>query len=112
MDKISPEFLRVLDVVGLSRCVDIGGGAAGLDDRGGGPSISKGEPEGVFQLIDGSHSSASLQRSIQGRRVRRIVEPQSQEEQCGFLSRMWSSGQPLHPRQRPRGCVGVCPVHM
>ncbi|TWW56339.1 Plexin-A1 Semaphorin receptor NOV, partial [Takifugu flavidus] len=68
----------------LQHCVDIGGGAAGLADRGG----------------------------VLERRVRRIVETRNQEEQCGFrpgcgtadqlytLSRVfegpWEFAQPVH----------------
>ena len=47
----------------LQRCVDIRGGAAGLADRGGGPSFKKG---GCVPSIGGSHSLASLARFIWG----------------------------------------------
>ncbi|TWW70386.1 hypothetical protein D4764_18G0011920 [Takifugu flavidus] len=91
VDEIRPESLKALDVVGLSwltRLCNIawtsGGSAAGLADRGG----------------------------VLERRVRRIVEPRIQEEQCGFrpgrgtvdqlytLSRVfegaWEFAQPVH----------------
>uniref|UniRef100_A0AAV2LPX6 Reverse transcriptase n=1 Tax=Knipowitschia caucasica TaxID=637954 RepID=A0AAV2LPX6_KNICA len=57
VDEIRPDYLKSLDVVGLSWAdtslqhrVAIGGSANGVADRGGGPSLQEGGPEGVFQL--------------------------------------------------------------
>ncbi|TWW82263.1 5-hydroxytryptamine receptor 3A [Takifugu flavidus] len=87
---ISPglKLLRAVDVdLTLQHCIDIGGGAAELADRG-------------------------VYSGVLERRVRRIVEPRIQEEQCGFspgcgtvdqlytLSRIfegaWEFAQPVH----------------
>ncbi|TWW67452.1 R2DM Retrovirus-related Pol polyprotein from type II retrotransposable element [Takifugu flavidus] len=67
----------------LQHRVDIGGSAAGLADRGG----------------------------VLERRVRRIVEPRIQEEQCGFRRPGRGTVDQLYnPQQGLRGCMGVCPT--
>ena len=60
VDDLCPEFLKALDVVGISwlrlgsaplqHRVDIGGSNSGLADLGGFSPFSDGEPEAVFQL--------------------------------------------------------------
>ncbi|KAI3356703.1 hypothetical protein L3Q82_003389 [Scortum barcoo] len=57
VDEIRPEYLKSLDVVGLSladtplqHCMEVGDSASGVPNWGGGPSFwAKGGPESVFQ---------------------------------------------------------------
>ncbi|TWW52999.1 R2DM Retrovirus-related Pol polyprotein from type II retrotransposable element, partial [Takifugu flavidus] len=121
MDEIHPEFLKALDVVGLSwltRLCNIAwtSGAVPLDWQTGVvvPLFKKGDRRvcsnyrGITLLsLPGKVYSGVLER-----RVRRIVEPRIQEEQCGFrpgrgtvdqlytLSRVfegaWEFAQPVH----------------
>ena len=93
MDEIRPEFLKALDVVGLSwltRLFNIAwtSGAVPLDWQTGVvvPLFKKGDRRvcsnyrGITLLsLPGKVYSGVLER-----RVRRTVEPQIQEEQCGF----------------------------
>ena len=93
VDEIRPEFLKVLDVVGscwLTRLFNIAwtSGAVPLDWQTGVvvPLFKKGDRRvcsnyrGVTLLsLPGKVYSGVLER-----RVRRIVEPRIQEEQCGF----------------------------
>ncbi len=85
-----------------------------MADRGGGPSLQEGGPEGVFQLqgITLLSLPGKVYARVLERRIRPIVEPRIQEEQCGFrpgggtldqlytLSRMlegsWEFAQPIH----------------
>ncbi|TWW81730.1 R2DM Retrovirus-related Pol polyprotein from type II retrotransposable element [Takifugu flavidus] len=120
-DEIRPEFLKALDVVGLSwltRLCNIAwtSGAVPLDWQTGVvvPLFKKGDRRvcsnyrGITLLsLPGKVYSGVLER-----RVRRIVEPRIQEEQCGFrpgrgtvdqlytLSRVfegaWEFAQPVH----------------
>ncbi|TWW59961.1 R2 Retrovirus-related Pol polyprotein from type I retrotransposable element [Takifugu flavidus] len=121
VDEIRPEFLRALDVVGLSwltRLCNITwtSGAVPLDWQTGVvvPLFKKGDRRvcsnyrGITLLsLPGKVYSGVLER-----RVRRIVKPRIQEEQCGFrpgrgtvdqlyiLSRVfegaWEFAQPVH----------------
>ncbi|TWW77644.1 hypothetical protein D4764_12G0010340 [Takifugu flavidus] len=121
VDEIRPEFLKALDVVGLSwltRLFNIAwtSGAVPLDWQTGVvvPLFKKGgrrvcsNYRGITLLsLPGKVYSGVLER-----RVRRIVEPQIQEEKCGFrpgcgtvdqlysLSRVfegaWEFAQPVH----------------
>ncbi|TWW53877.1 R2DM Retrovirus-related Pol polyprotein from type II retrotransposable element [Takifugu flavidus] len=121
VDEIHPEFLKALDVVGLSwltRLCNIAwtSGAVPLDWQTGVvvPLFKKGDRRvcsnyrGITLLsLPGKVYSGVLER-----RVRRIVEPRIQEEQCGFrpgrgtvdqlytLSRVfeaaWEFAQPVH----------------
>uniref|UniRef100_A0A8C5HIH4 Reverse transcriptase domain-containing protein n=1 Tax=Gouania willdenowi TaxID=441366 RepID=A0A8C5HIH4_GOUWI len=121
VDEIRPEFLKALDVVGLSwltRLCNIAwtSGAVPLDWQTGVvvPLFKKGDRRvcsnyrGITLLsLPGKVYSGVLER-----RVRRIVEPRIQEEQCGFrpgrgtvdqlytLSRVlegsWEFAQPVH----------------
>ncbi|KAK3522832.1 hypothetical protein QTP86_004669 [Hemibagrus guttatus] len=113
MDEIRPEYLKSLDVVGLSwltRLCNIAwwSGTVPLDWATGVvvPLFKKG----------GSHSSASQGKSIpeywRGESDRSLVEPRIQEEQCGFhpgrgtldqlytlhrvLEGSWEFAQPVH----------------
>uniref|UniRef100_A0A8C6K8L9 Reverse transcriptase domain-containing protein n=1 Tax=Nothobranchius furzeri TaxID=105023 RepID=A0A8C6K8L9_NOTFU len=93
VDEIRPEFLKALDVVGLcwlTRLCNIAwtSGAVPLDWQTGVvvPLFKKGDRRvcsnyrGITLLsLPGKVYSGVLER-----RVRRIVEPQIQEEQCGF----------------------------
>jgi len=47
------------------------------------------------------------------RRIRPIVEPRIQEEQCGFSSRSWNTGLVLYPLQEGSagGFMEVCPTN-
>ncbi|TWW59217.1 General transcription factor II-I repeat domain-containing protein 2 [Takifugu flavidus] len=121
VDEIRPEFLKALDVVGLSwltRLCNIAwtSGAVPLDWQTGVvvPLFKKGDRRvcsnyrGITLLsLPGKVYSGVLER-----RVRRIVEPRIQEEQCGFrpergtvdqlytISRVlegaWEFAQPVH----------------
>ncbi|TWW64974.1 hypothetical protein D4764_22G0006210 [Takifugu flavidus] len=121
VDEIRPEFLKALDVVGLSwltRLCNIAwtSGAVPLDWQTGVvvPLFKKGDRRvcsnyrGITLLsLPGKVYSGVLER-----RVRRIVEPRIQEEHCGFrpgcgtvdqlytLSRVfegaWEFAQPVH----------------
>ena len=121
VDEIRPEFLKALDVVGLSwltRLCNIAwtSGAVPLDWQTGVvvPLFKKGDRRvcsnyrGITLLsLPGKVYSGVLER-----RIRRIVEPRIQEEQCGFrpgrgtvdqlytLSRVlegaWEFAQPVH----------------
>ena len=65
-------------------CVEVWGSAKGVADRGDG--IKRGT-RGCVLIIEASHYSASLGKytlRFWKRRVRRIVEPQIEEEECGF----------------------------
>ncbi|TWW67234.1 hypothetical protein D4764_02G0002750 [Takifugu flavidus] len=113
VDEIRPEFLKALDVVGLSwltRLCNIAwtSGAVPLDWQTGVvvPLFKKGDRITLLSL-PGKVYSGVLER-----RVRRTVEPWFQEEQCGFrpgrgtvdqldtLSRVfegaWEFAQPVH----------------
>ncbi|TWW73387.1 hypothetical protein D4764_15G0007810 [Takifugu flavidus] len=120
-DEIRPEFLKALDVVGLSWLTQLcnitwTSGAVPLDWQTGVvvPLFKKGDRRvcsnyrGITLLsLPGKVYSGVLER-----RVRRIVEPRIQEEQCGFrpgrgtvdqlytLSRVfegaWEFAQPVH----------------
>ena len=86
VDEVRPEFLKALDVVGLSWLTRLST-AASRGHRGQCPWIGRlgwwslflrRGTGGCVPTIGGSHSSAFLVRSIQGwveGRVRRIVEP-------------------------------------
>ncbi|KAI3376204.1 hypothetical protein L3Q82_016712 [Scortum barcoo] len=127
VDEIRPEYLKSLDVVGLSwltRLCNIAWrlGTVPLEWQTGVvvPLFKKGEggPESVFQLQRGSHFSASPGRSTPGywrERIRPIVDPWIQEEQCGFRPWSWNSGPALYPPQgawRVYGSLLCQPVHM
>ncbi|TWW62366.1 hypothetical protein D4764_04G0010130 [Takifugu flavidus] len=117
VDVICPEFLKALGVVGLSwltRLCNIAwtSGAVPLDWQIGVvvPLFKKGDRRlcsnyrGITLLsLPGKVYSGLLEK-----RVRRIVEPRIQEEQCGF--RPGNGGPALHPQQGLRGCMGVCPT--
>ena len=121
VDEVCPEFLKALDVVGLSwltRLCSIAwtSGAVPLDWQTGVvvPLFKKGDRRvcsnyrGITLLsLPGKVYSGVLER-----RVRRIVEPRIQEEQCGFrpgcgtvdqlytlcriLEGAWEFAQPVH----------------
>ena len=121
VDEVRPEFLKALDVVGLSwltRLCSIAwtSGAVPLDWQTGVvvPLFKKGDRRvcsnyrGITLLsLPGKVYSGVLER-----RVRRIVEPRIQEEQCGFrpgrgtvdqlytlcriLEGAWEFAQPVH----------------
>ena len=62
VDKVHPEFLRALDVVGLSRLTSLGHRGQSLwtgRSRWWSPSLKRGT-EGCVPTTGGSHSSASL----------------------------------------------------
>ncbi|TWW80691.1 hypothetical protein D4764_01G0005060 [Takifugu flavidus] len=91
VDEIRPEFLKALDIVGLSwltRLCNIAwtSGAVPLDWQTG-----------------------VVYSGVLERRVRRIVEPQIQEEQCGFRPGRGTVTSST-PSAGPPGCMGVCPT--
>ena len=122
VDEVRPEFLKALDVVGLSwltRLCSIAwtSGAVPLDWQTGVvvPLFKKGDRRVCSNYRGITTPHAFLVRSIQGcwrERVRRIVEPRIQEEQCGFrpgrgtvdqlytlcriLEGAWEFAQPVH----------------
>ncbi|KAK0137883.1 putative RNA-directed DNA polymerase from transposon X-element [Merluccius polli] len=87
VDEVRLEFLKALDVVGLSRFTRLcsitwASGAVPLDWQTGVvvPLFKKGDGGGITLLsLPGKIYSGVLER-----RVRQIVEPRIQEEQCGF----------------------------
>ncbi|TWW68268.1 hypothetical protein D4764_19G0000660 [Takifugu flavidus] len=110
VDDIRPEFLKALDVVGLSwltRLCNIAwtSGAVPLDWQ-------TGVVVPLFKKITFLSLPDKVYSGVLERRVRRIVEPRIQEEQCGFhsgrgtvdqlytLSRVfkgaWEFAQPVH----------------
>ncbi|KAK0136738.1 LINE-1 reverse transcriptase [Merluccius polli] len=121
VDEVRPEFLKALDVVGLSWLTQLcsiawTSGAVPLDWQTGVvvPLFKKGDRRvcsnyrGITLLsLPGKVYSGVLER-----RVRRIVEPRIQEEQCGFrpgrgtvdqlytlcriLEGAWEFAQPVH----------------
>ncbi|KAI3364544.1 hypothetical protein L3Q82_011327 [Scortum barcoo] len=121
VDEIRPEYLKSLDVVGLSwltrllqHCMEVGDIASGVENWGGGPSffLKRGTGECV-PTTGGSHFSASPGKSTPGYwRIRPIVDPRIQEELCGFrpgrgtldqlytlhrvLEGLWEFAQPVH----------------
>ncbi|KAI3352125.1 hypothetical protein L3Q82_020936 [Scortum barcoo] len=119
VDEIRPEYLKSLDVVGLSwltRLCNIAWrlGTVPLEWQTGVvvPLFKRGTGECV-PTTGGSHFSASQGRSTPGvleRRIRPIVDPWIQEEQCGFPSWSWNSGPALYPPQGAGGFMGVCPT--
>ncbi|TWW64289.1 hypothetical protein D4764_03G0012970 [Takifugu flavidus] len=121
VDEIRPEFLKALDVVGLSwltRLCKIAwtSGAVPLDWQTGVvvPLFKKGDRRvcSNYRAITLLNLPGKVYSGVLERRVRRIVEPRVQEEQCGFrpgrgtvdqlytLSRVfegaWEFAQPVH----------------
>lgn len=110
VDEVRPEFLKALDVVGLSRLTRLcniawTSGTVPLDWQTGVvvPLFKKGDRRvcsnyrGITLLsLPGKVYSGVLER-----RVRRTVEPRIQEEQCGFrpgrgtLDQLWTLGRIL-----------------
>ncbi len=115
VDEICPEYLKSLDVVGLSwltRLCNIAWqlGTVPLDWQTGVvvPLFKKGDRRmcsnyrGITLLsLPGKVYSRVLER-----RIRPIVEPRMQE-QCGWL---WNTGPVLYPLQGARGFMEVCPT--
>ncbi|KAI3377398.1 hypothetical protein L3Q82_008588 [Scortum barcoo] len=88
VDEIRPEYLKSLDVVGL------------------------GTGECVFQL-QRDHTSqppGKVYARVLERRIRPIVDPRIQEEQCGFRPGRGTVDQLYTLRRVLRGFMGVCPT--
>ncbi|KAI3361708.1 hypothetical protein L3Q82_002066 [Scortum barcoo] len=123
VDEIRPEYLKSLDVVGLSwltRLCNIAWrlGTVPLEWQTGVvvPLFKKGLKRGTGECVpttEGSHFSASPGRSnarVLERRIRPIVDPRIQEEQCGFRPGRGTVDQLYTLRRVLRGFMGVCPT--
>ncbi|KAI3362936.1 hypothetical protein L3Q82_011616, partial [Scortum barcoo] len=114
VDEIRPEYLKSLDVVGLSwltRLCNIAWrlGTVPLEWQTGVvvPLFKKGDRR-VCSNYRGSHFSASPGRSharVLERRIRPIVDPRIQEKQCGFRPWSWNTGPALYSPHV--GCLRV-----
>ncbi|TKS65499.1 putative uncharacterized transposon-derived protein [Collichthys lucidus] len=87
--RVRREFLKALDVLvdtSLQHRVDIAGSASGLADRGGGCPLQKGDRRmrSNYRGITLLSLPRKVFSGVLERRVRKIVEPRIQEEQCGF----------------------------
>ncbi|KAI3358272.1 hypothetical protein L3Q82_003269 [Scortum barcoo] len=122
VDEIRPEYLKSLDVVGLSwltRLCNIAWrlGTVPLEWQTGVvvPLFKKGDPESVFQL-QGDHTSQPPREGLrQGTGEENSaghsrVDLWIQEEQCGFRPWSWNTGPALYPPQGAGGFMGVCPT--
>ncbi|KAI3353352.1 hypothetical protein L3Q82_019887 [Scortum barcoo] len=110
VDEIRPEYLKSLDVVGLSWLTHAfatlhGGWGQCLwcGKLGWWSLFLKRGPESVFQL-QGDHTSQPPREGLrQGtgeeKPIRPIVDPRIQEEQCGFRPWSWNTGPALYPPQ-------------
>ena len=118
VDEIRPEYLKSLDVVGLSCLIRLCSiawqlGTVPLDwQTGGGPCIQKGGSEGVFQLSGGSHASASLGKYSWGTGEGNLADSRTLDPggTMQFSSWPWNTGPALYPPQGARGFMGVCPT--
>ena len=119
VDEIRPEYLKSLDVVGLSwltRLCSIAwqSGTVPLDWQTGVvvPLFKKGDRRvcSNYQGITLLSLPGKVYSGVLERRIRPIVEPQIQEEQCVFLSWPQNTGPALYPPQGARGFMGVCPT--
>ncbi|TWW74537.1 hypothetical protein D4764_14G0005400 [Takifugu flavidus] len=104
----------VLGDTPLLHCMDIGGSALGLAEQGGGLYFQEWGPEGVFQLqgITPLSLPGKVYASVLEKRIRSIVEPLIEKEQCrfhpgrgttdqlftlaGVLEGSWEFAQPVH----------------
>ncbi len=93
----------------------IGDSTSGMADRGGGPSLQEGGPEGVLQLQGDTLLSlpGKVYARVLERRIRPIIEPRIQEEQCGFrpgrgtLDQLYTLSRVLEG-----SCEFAQPIHM
>ena len=92
----------------------VGDSASELADRGGGPSIQQGGPEGVFQL-PGDHTPQSPWESlVQGTGEENLADSRTSDSggTMRFSSWLWNTGPALYPPQGAGGFMGVAqPVH-
>ncbi|KAI3368498.1 hypothetical protein L3Q82_025511, partial [Scortum barcoo] len=123
VDEIRPEYLKSLDVVGLSWLTRlcniawrIGDSASGVANRGGGPSFKRYQvkrgtrPECVPTTGDHTSQPPTLGgRSTpgywRGEFDGPIVDPRIQEEECGFRPWSWNTGPALYSLHA--GCLRV-----
>ncbi|KAI3374957.1 hypothetical protein L3Q82_021489 [Scortum barcoo] len=92
--------------------MEVGDSTSGVANWGGGPSFLKGGPESVFQL-QGDHTSqppGKVYARVLERRIRPIVDPWIQEEQCGFRPGRGTVDQLYTLHRVLGGFMGVCPT--
>ncbi|KAI3358957.1 hypothetical protein L3Q82_015343 [Scortum barcoo] len=122
VDEIRPEYLKSLDVVGLSwltrllqHCMEVGDSASGVWQTGVVvPLFKKGDRRvcSNYRGITLLSLPGKVYARVLERRIRPIVDPRIQEEQCGFrpgrgtldqlytlhrvLEGLWEFAQPVH----------------
>ncbi|KAI3371579.1 hypothetical protein L3Q82_024147 [Scortum barcoo] len=121
VDEIRPEYLKSLDVVGLSwltRLCSIAWrlGTVPLEWQTGVvvPLFKKGDRRvcSNYRGITLLSLPGKVYARVLERRIRPIVDPRIQEEQCGFrppVVERWT-GPALYPPQGAGGFMGVCPT--
>ncbi|KAI3374131.1 hypothetical protein L3Q82_005986 [Scortum barcoo] len=119
VDEIRPEYLKSLDVVGLSwltRLCNIAWrlGTVPLEWQTGVvvPLFKKGDRRvcSNYRGITLLSLPGKVYARVLERRIRPIVDPQIQEEQCGFRPGRGTAGPALYPPQGAGGFMGVCPT--
>ncbi|KAI3372917.1 hypothetical protein L3Q82_023365 [Scortum barcoo] len=118
VDEIRPEYLKSLDVVGLSwltRLCNIAWrlGTVPLEWQTGVvvPLFKKGDRRvcSNYRGITLLSLPGKVYARVLERRIRPIVDPRIQEEQCGFSSRSWNTGPALYPPQGAWRVYGSLP---
>ncbi len=77
----------------------VGDSTSGMADRGGGPSLQEGGPEGVFQL-QGDHTSQPPREGLcQGPGKENTADSRTSDSggRVWFSSRPWNTGPALYP---------------
>ena len=90
----------------------VGGSASGQADWGGGPSIQKGGPEGVFQLSGDHTPQPPWESLLQGTGEENLSDSRTSDSggTMQFSSWPWNTGPALYPPQGAQGFMGICPT--